>query len=130
MFIRFVGALILIGLLVASGYAVYQAGFAQGAVAQLPPGDAVGRVAPYPYPHYGFYPFFGFGLFFKIAIFFFLFFFVSRLLMFGAWALMGGPRGKYWRRGWGHHPGWHWHDDEGKEEDPEADDERSAEHKH
>lgn len=116
--IRVIGALVLVGLLVAGGYAVYQAGFAQGVHAELPQG----ATAPldgnpyYGYPHFGFWPFFGFGIFFKILLFIFLFFIITRVFFFGMWAMAGGPR-RHWRGGW-HRNGW-WHEDDEDEDEEE-----------
>lgn len=116
-FLRFIGALILIGLLVAGGNAVYQAGFAHGAVAQL----AEGATAPvtafqqYGYPHFGFFPFFGAGIFVRIIVFMFIFFFIMRMIFFGSWALAGGPGRRHMHRGW-HRHGW-WDGDEEDEEE-------------
>ncbi len=101
---RLIGALLLVGLVVAGGYMAYQAGVAQGiaqapeiaeAVQEAQPGPSIyGPGYGYPYrfgyPHY-FNPFGGicFSIFFL-----FLFFGLLRFVFFP------------WRRGWGHHGHW------------------------
>lgn len=126
-FFRAIAALILVGLLAAGGYFIFQAGQAQGyamgvaasAASAAPGGSSSGvapsvpvqpGVAPYMYPGYyypGFYrphfffPFWGpFGLLIPL-LFFFL--------------IIGLFRAIFWRRGHGYGPGYyghgHWHGD-------------------
>jgi len=104
-FIRLLGFLVLVGLLIAGGALIFQAGQTQGyllgqafAGAEAPAGVQPAPLAPgyppyyYYRPHFGFFPFGGFfGLFLGVLLFFFL----LRLV--------------FWPRHWGHKYG-HWHD--------------------
>jgi hypothetical protein len=96
--LRFVAALVLIGVIAAIGYFAFQAGVAQGSPITIEAPS--GETAPVPYPyHWGWgMPFhrpFGFGFgFFGFLFLLFLFFIALRALRFLFW----GPR---W--GWGHH---------------------------
>jgi hypothetical protein len=115
--LRVLAALLLIGLLVGGGMAVYRAGFAQGYAvgassataggAEVAPGGA--PLSPYypyypgmMYPHFGFFPFMPLG---GLCLF-------GLLIFFAFGALLRGPRH------WGHHawahgpeggPHGHWH---------------------
>ncbi len=99
---RFLFTLLLIGLVVAGGVALYQFAFAQGYNSALASGTGGSSAQPvYPgYGPYGFgwgFPFFfpPFGLFLGIGFFFFLFFIIGGLFRFG------GRR--HWRD-WEAHP--------------------------
>jgi len=105
-FWRLLTALVVIGLLAATGTAVFRAGWAQGyqtgVLATAPEGSQVAPLAPgapfyAPYPGYGYWPGYGFphfGLFFFPLIGLFLL-----LFLFGGLFRMAG-----WRR-WAGHPG-------------------------
>jgi hypothetical protein len=110
-FLRLLGFLVLVGLLIAGGALIYQAGQNQGyllgqaaAGAEAPAGVQPAPLAPgyLPYyyyrPHFGFFPFGGFfGLF------------LGALLIFFLLRLVFWPR--HWGyHGWGHrYGGWHDH---------------------
>jgi hypothetical protein len=88
--LRFLLTLLLIGLVVAGGVALYQFAFGQGYQAALASGSgAVSAQPPYPgYAPYWFgwgFPFFfpPFGIFLGIGFIFFLFFIVGGLFRFG-----------------------------------------------
>jgi len=98
--LRLIGALLLIGLLIAGGAMAYRAGVVQG-IAQAPEvATAISNAAEsgqglpipaygYGYPYYGFRPHFGFfpfGGIFGFILFIFLFFGLMRLLFFRRWA--------------------------------------------
>jgi hypothetical protein len=112
---RVIGALLLVGLMVAGGFMAYQAGVAQG-VAEAPvvataisqaadngAGAPLGYGHGYGYGHpYGFgrhhFGFFPFGICGSI-LFVFFFFGLLRMIFF-----------RPWHAGWGHHGHWgrHW----------------------
>ncbi len=99
---RFFLTLLLIGLLVAGGVALYQLGYGQGYQSALASGTT-GSTAQPPYPGYapyGFgwvFPFFfpPFGIFLGIGFFFLVFFIIGGLFRFGS--------RRYWRD-WGNPP--------------------------
>lgn len=105
-----------------AAFMAYQAGFANGAIAEgIVPGEGFDPgEGNYP-PYRGYYPlagfgFFGFGRLLFGLFFFFLFFgVIRRLLFFPYWMRNGGRRGM---RGWKGGP-WHdhWDDDEEEDED-------------
>ncbi len=107
-FWRLILALLLVGVLAASGMALFRAGWAQGyqtgALSAAPSGSEVAPRPPlyYPYPGYGFYPFFApFGCFPIIGLFFLL------LFLFGGLFRPWGMRRWYGHPGysdWGHGP--------------------------
>lgn len=117
-FFRFLLTLLLVGLLVAGGVALYQAGFGQGYQAgALAASAAAGSDGTTHLPAYGYFwppyagygiPFFNpFGIFLGIGFFLFVFFVIGGLFRFGAyrrWAGKGGPEG--WRYGYGPYPHW------------------------
>lgn len=115
--LRLIGALLLVGLVIAGGVMAYRAGVAHG-IAQAPiVAEALSSAAEngqplpapvygYGYPYYGFRPHFGFfpfGGIFGFILFFFLFFGLLRLIFFrpwgwhlyrhGPWKGYGGPWG-------------------------------------
>jgi hypothetical protein len=112
-FLRLLGALILIGLLVGGGALLYRAGQTQGylmgqaaAGAQAPSNSpALPPASGYP-PYYYYGPHWGFGFGFFPFGFFGLFF--GALLFFFALRLLIGPRRWYyhgpWRGDWQNHP--------------------------
>jgi hypothetical protein len=137
--LRLIGALLLIGLMIAGGFMAYRAGIAQGVARAPEVAKAIsqaaenGQALPVP-PMYGygygpgFYPmyfhpfgFFPFGICGSI-LFVFIFFGLLRLLFFRPWAW--GRHG-YWRgyhgHPWGGPPWMRPEDEEGekKEEKPE-----------
>ena len=117
---RFLMALVLIGVLVAGGVALYRGAFAQGyqvgaaavrSAAPAVPGTQVVPAPYYGYPPfaygygYGFRPFFPFGPLLGIGFFLLFIFFIGGLFRFGMrrhWAAggYGGPGGM----GFGHGP--------------------------
>ena len=113
---RFVLALILLGLLVAGGTALYRAGLAQGyqaaALAANSSGSAVAPNLPaqgnYPYPYfwpgYGYHSFFPFGPLLGIGFFLLVFFLIGGLFRGFAWRHYGHPG----RGDWGQGPGAGW----------------------
>lgn len=111
---RFLLTLVLVGVLIAGGVALYQAGFGQGYAAGLAAasGDtgsgALARPPVYGYAPYWFgvgFPFFHpfgiLGTLLGIGFFLFVFFLIGRLLFFGGWRRRwaGGER-------FGHRPYW------------------------
>ncbi len=104
---RFLFTLLMIGLLVAGGVALYQFAFGQGYQAAIVASGSAGgsgTTAQPAYPGYlPWWPVFGFpfffppfGIFLGIGLIFFLFFIVGGLFRFGS--------RRYWRD-WGGHPG-------------------------
>ncbi len=99
---RFIMTLVLIGLLVAGGVALYQFAYGQGYQAALAAGTS-GATAQVPYAGYAPYwfgwgfPFFfpPFGIFLGIGFFFLFFFLIGGLFRMGS--------RRYWRN-WGDHP--------------------------
>jgi hypothetical protein len=99
--LRFIAALVVLGLLIGAGYLAYRTGFEQGFVqgAAVPEEGAPLDRPVYPYhpgywrPHFGFFPSFPF----------FGFFFVGLLIFW----LVGGL---FRRRYWGYPGYWHHHD--------------------
>ncbi|MDY6874823.1 MAG: hypothetical protein SWK90_01270 [Chloroflexota bacterium] len=122
---RVLAALIVIGLLVVGGAAVYRTGWSQGYMTgQSATGGEEIVTAPYAphgfgYPgrHFGFPPFlFGAGLL-RIGLFVLLLGVIGRIFHFRAWRMACGPQGRYWagHRRWphgpmphGHMPRWCW----------------------
>ena len=97
---KIVAGLVLVAAVAGLAWFAFNAGVAQGAVAELPQGQP-GEV-PYPYFGYGMrfwhpFPFFGFGCFGPL-IGIFLLFIALRAFGFLFW----GPRWGHW-----HHVGWH-----------------------
>lgn len=128
---RLIATLLFVGLLVAGGFALFRAGFAQGyqVAALTAKAGSTGSTAPAVpgagmmpfygmYPRYGFGPGFGFPGFFSpfrflfgIGFFFLMLFLVGgfiRMMVFGSfmrrrWAAAGQPGN--WEHGpWGHGP--------------------------
>jgi hypothetical protein len=114
---RFLLALLLLGLLVAGGSALYRAGFAQGYQAAAlaanssgstgTPGLPVQGYYPYPYfwPGYGYPGFFPFGPLLGIGFFLLVFFLIG--------GLFRGFAGRHWaghtgHGDWGHGPEGSW----------------------
>lgn len=105
------GTLLILLVLGGGAYMAYQAGFADGAIAEgiaapaLTTADGDQIVYRGYYPHWGF-GFFGIGRLFFGLLFFFLFFgLIKRLLFFPMWAGRGrgyGPR--HWKGPWGYGP--------------------------
>ncbi len=100
-FFRIVLAIILVGVLVGAGVAVYNLGVAQGlASSGKLPATAGGAPLVYPYL-YGplFFPFgFGFGIFGLLIpiFFFFLIFGLIRMVFFRGWGRYNGRRWGRW----------------------------------
>lgn len=106
---RLLAGLVLLAAIVGIGYFAYNAGVAQGTVANVPAAGA-GQTAQ-PYPFYGYrapywfpFPFFGFGCLGLLLPLFLIF------LAFGAFRhMIWGPR---W--GWHHMHHRHWMNEDGK----------------
>jgi hypothetical protein len=97
---RLLFALLVIGVLVAGGTALFRAGWAQGyqvgALATAPGGSGNAPALPYYYPPYAFYPPFGFhpfGLFGLVFGFFLIFFLFGGLFRFLGWRHWAGHTG-------------------------------------
>lgn len=120
--------LIIFGLIVLGGLAVYRVGWSEGyRMAQLVVGGEEGGVAPYAPYRFGF-P----GLFLTLGLILLLFVVVGKFLRFWAWRAAWGagmtpPPGaggwstrRHWARRWYHHyppmPPWCWDWEEGAEE--------------
>lgn len=121
---RFLLTLLLVGVLIAGGVALYQAGFGQGYQAGVlatsaARSDGAAQPPVYGYlpapiwPGYGFPFFHPFGIFLGIGFFLFVFFLIGGLFRSGGrrhWAENGGPEnwrhgpGSHWGRGWGEQP--------------------------
>jgi hypothetical protein len=115
--VRLLLALVLIGLLVAGGTALYRAGWANGyQAAAVSAGNAGKAVTPpvpyfaYPPAYFGpgyFYPgFFPFGPLLGIGFFLLVFFLIGGIFRFAfyrRWAGKYGSGGPYGPGGWGHH---------------------------
>ena len=116
--------LVLLAVIVMGGgaYLAYQAGFADGAVAEgLIPAEGLESTAPryyHPYPGFGF---FGIGrFFFGLLIFFLCFGFIKRLFFFPLWWGWRGLRHGRGPWGWkGMHP---WVDED-RSDEPDSDQE-------
>jgi len=105
-----------------AAFMAYQAGFANGAIAEgITIGEGVELGEGDYLRHRGFYPMAGFGFFgigrllFGLFAFFLFFGIVRRLLFFPYWMRNGGRRGM---KGWKGGP-WqgHWEDDEEEDDD-------------
>ena len=97
---RILGALLIIGILVAAGVFIFQAGQAQGYALGLTAAGKDGATTPAPLPYYGY----GYGLGFHP--FFFPFFPLGGLLfIFGLFFLLSFVFGGFRRRYWYHHQG-------------------------
>ncbi len=112
---RILLALLLVGVLIAGGAAIYRTGWAQGyqvgALAANSPNTQGNNPLPYRgYPYGGFWPGYGFpfffppfGIFFGIGFFFLIFFLVGGLFRLFGWRRWAGPYGP---RYWGPDPRW------------------------
>lgn len=104
LFLRILGALLIIGALIAAGTGIFQAGQAQGYALGL---AASGKEVPVPQPYYGygywgphFFPFSPlFGFFIVGGLFFLVFFVFGGLFRRHAWNR--SPMGPYGPWGWG-----------------------------
>ena len=153
---RAVATLILIGLLVGGGFALYYAGVFQGyAVSELVAGGEEAARPAFlpeslpPFGHHYYWPFGVIGMLFKIVLFFVFIGIIAKLIRFVVWGSVFrhawcGPWGKPWhgphrmygRRAYRRHarhyrhgppmPPWCWDWDE-DEEAEEADDEPATE---
>jgi hypothetical protein len=126
-FLRFFFTLVLVGVLIAGGVALYQAGFGQGYAAGLTANTDHGTTAIPNLPAYGYAPFwFGFpffhpfGIFLGIGFFLFVFFVIGGLLRFGGMRRRWADGGHF-----GHHPYW----DRPGENQPKEGTDKSAEAK-
>ena len=127
--------LILIGLLVAGGFAVHQMawsrGYAMGQAAGVEEGEALVRPSPFGWGHpgryYGYSPLgSGFGIVVKLFLVILAIGFLFKLFGFAMWMLMG-PRvrryhiGRRRPRGWHPHhrfpPHWYWDWEEADEDE-------------
>jgi len=115
--VRALAGLIVIGLLIVGGWAIYRTGWSQGYLAA---GSEAGAIAPYA--PYGFgYPGgpFGARLFFTVGLFILLLVVIGKCFRFwawrtagGPWMMAGGPMDRHWARHWhrphGPVPPWCW----------------------
>ena len=90
--VRIAGALVLIGLLVAGGFALYNAAWSQGYMASAAAGSEAAQVAPPAYPQPVLYP----GLY-NLGLFLFPAVLLGLALMFGL-RLIFMPLYRPWRR--------------------------------
>ena len=106
-FVSTLFSILLIGLLVAGGYALIRLGWSQGYAMglQAAQGEALPSAPFVPYPRYGlgfgFLPFLcGFGLLLFFGLFLMRFFWFGRACR--AWHKAGWPQGEDWPKPWGH----------------------------
>jgi hypothetical protein len=127
--LRILFSVVLVGLVVLGGFALYRAGLSQGYVTGLQAASSAGNpVVPNNYPvPWGYYGPFGgfpillpvlaiFGLLFFVRLALFPLFMMGKVMRFMSWhgAAAGGPEfeawGKEWKRHSGHMgPPWAWH---------------------
>lgn len=130
--VRLLATLLLIGLLIVGGTALYRAGFTQGyAQAALTATKDAPQAAPgylgYPgwmYPGFGFFPFMMFpGMFFFGLLFFFVVVGLFRFAIFGPRRWGYPPMGAHGEHGHGYPPpwarGWSQNEPEAGKQEPE-----------
>jgi hypothetical protein len=106
--VKALATLIIIGLLILGGFTIHRIGWSQGyQMGQLVAGGEKGAVAPYGFGYPGLFLTVGLLLLLLVVIGKFL-----RLLIWGPWMMVGGPRYAHWARHWhrphGHMPPWCW----------------------
>jgi len=107
-------ALIVIGLLIMGGSAIYRNGWSQGYMTgRLAAGGDDGAALPYapyglPGRYHGFSPFLCcLGPVFTVGLLFLLLIAVGKFFRFWAWKKADGPEGRNWAKHWSEH--WHRH---------------------